>query len=58
MLTTIPPTLFEKTNMKLKNNSVGKTTSWFCENGMRANHDKYFFVFSLDITMHVTKLCE
>ena len=21
--------------MKLKNNSVGKTTYWFCENGMR-----------------------
>ena len=36
--------------MKLKNNSVGKTTYWFCENGMRANQDKYYFVSSLDMT--------
>ena len=39
--------------MKLKQKEIAsaKLFKWFHENGMKANHDKYYFVSSLDITI-------
>ena len=52
MLIPRPRKLLEKTNMKLKQKEIAsaKLFKWFRENGMKANHEKYYFVSSLDIT--------
>ena len=51
MLMTTPSTLLEITKMKLKKEvASAKLVKWFRENGMKTNHDKCYFVSSLDIT--------
>ena len=52
MLIPRPRKLLEKTNMKLKQKEIAsaKLFKWFRENGMKANHEQYYFVSSLDIT--------
>ena len=52
MLIPRPCKLLEKTNMKLKQKEIAsaKLFKWFRETGMKGNHEKYYFVSSLDIT--------
>ena len=52
MLIPRPCKLLEKTNMKLKQKEIAsaKLFKWFRENGMKGNHEKYYFFSSLDIT--------